>query len=306
MPPLKFSSAVDGYLLNARARRLSPNTINDYANTYNKFLTSMGDLPIDAISPDLVRQFLISQPVSKKTVSNYHVALSALFTWLIADDLADSNPLHQVPRPKPEKRSIKPLTRSDIKALLSACSNSKPYTRPGKSESTHAVLTADRDRAILLLLLDTGIRASELTAIKIRHLDLDNRTIKIFGKGSKERIVPISPRTAQKIWRYLATRPDDTVNQPLFVTLQSEPLTRNRLLKIIYAVASRAGIQDVHPHRFRHTFAIQYLKNGGDPFSLQMILGHSNMETVRNYLNIAQTDLETNHQRASPVDNWKL
>ena len=83
-------------------------------------------------------------------------------------------------------------------------------------------------------------------------------------------------------------------------------MNRDQLLKSLRSIGRRAGIQKVNVHRFRHTFAINYLRNGGDPWSLQMMLGHSTMEMVKNYLALAQADLEKNHKIASPVDNWRL
>ena len=83
-------------------------------------------------------------------------------------------------------------------------------------------------------------------------------------------------------------------------------MDRDRLLKALISIGKRAGVKGVNVHRFRHTFAINYLRNGGDSWSLQMMLGHSTMEMVKNYLALAQADLEKNHKMASPVDNWRL
>jgi integrase/recombinase XerD len=78
------------------------------------------------------------------------------------------------------------------------------------------------------------------------------------------------------------------------------------LQKILRKIGNRGGVSNVHPHRFRHTFAIQYLRNSGDPYTLQALLGHSSLDMVKNYLRIAQIDIDTAHRRASPVDNWRL
>ena len=127
-----------------------------------------------------------------------------------------------------------------------------------------------------------------------------------MGKGSKQRTIPISSRTGQGLWRYLAIRKDARVNEPVFVTRDGRPINRDQLLKALRVIGRRAGIVGVNVHRFRHTFAVSYLRNGGDPFSLQIMLGHSTMEMVKNYLSLAQADLEKNHMLASPVDNWRL
>ncbi len=95
-------------------------------------------------------------------------------------------------------------------------------------------------------------------------------------------------------------------NQFLFETDVGTPFDRNSLRKAIVRIGNRAGVRGANVHRFRHTFAINYLRNGGDPYSLQRLLGHSTMEMVKRYLAIAQADLERNHKLASPVDNWRL
>jgi integrase/recombinase XerD len=104
----------------------------------------------------------------------------------------------------------------------------------------------------------------------------------------------------------LTTRKNDSVGDYLFVTTEGRPIDRGRLLHILVAIGSRCGVMGVNVHRFRHTFAINYLRNGGDAYTLQMMLGHSTMEMVKRYLALAQADLDKSHQLASPVDHWRL
>jgi integrase/recombinase XerD len=122
----------------------------------------------------------------------------------------------------------------------------------------------------------------------------------------KERMLPFSPRTGQMIWRYLATRENPQPTDPLFVGRLNRPITRTKLAEMFSGIGKRAGVHNVHPHRFRHTFAIQYLRNGGNAYTLQHMLGHSTLETVKIYLKLAQVDVDQMHRRASPVDNWRL
>jgi site-specific recombinase XerD len=304
---ITFSQAIEGYVMAAQARHLSPNTINDYLNTFSKFLDFLSeDPPIESISVKQVEAFLACQKVAKKTILNYHTGLSALWTWAVKEDLIKTQILHQVDRLKPEKKAIVPYSKSDIKLMMDALKKSRVYFRQGKKDSAHSLPNAERNRAIILVLLDTGIRSSELCSLLIHQVDLRNMRLRVMGKGSKERTVPFSPRTSQAIWRYLTTRKDDTAGDPLFLTLNRGPLNRHDFRRTLVRIGRRAGVKDVNVHRFRHTFAINYLRNGGDPWSLQMILGHSSMETVKIYLALAQADLEKTHKIASPVDNWRL
>ena len=159
---------------------------------------------------------------------------------------------------------------------------------------------------MILLMLDTGMRASELCGLRIHHVDLKNHRLRVFGKGSKERMLPLSPTTAMALWKYLATRREAAMDERLFVSRRGRPYNRNALRQLIASLGDSAGVGDAHPHRFRHTFAINYLRNGADAYTLQMLLGHSTMEMVKTYLQLAHADAAKAHRRASPVANWDL
>jgi len=303
---LTLSQIIDGYLLAANARRLSPHTIADYQTTFNKLTAFLQTDPLfNSIHKSDLERFLAAQPVSKKTLLNYHTGLSALWTWAYDEALATRHLPRSIERPRPEQRAIAPFTQADIKALLGALRYSETYRNHGATAS-NALQNHDRNRAIILLLLDTGLRADELCSARIQDCNLKNQWLRVFCKGSKERIIPICARTAQTLWKYLASRPDARPEDPLFITLNDTPLDRHRLLKQLNLIGKRAGVSDTHPHRFRHTFAINFLRNGGDIYSLQMILGHSTLDMTKKYLQIAQADIHSAHRLASPVSNWRL
>jgi len=309
--PIPFSAALDGFRLSVDARHLSVHTVSDYWQTYKKFAAFLaGDPPFSEISRTRILEFFASQSsLSNKTLLNYHSNLSALWAWAVAEHLAAENLLHLIPPPKPEKTEVVPLTEHEVKALLGAVDRSRKYGRPGKRTADHALPEALRNRAIILTLLDTGLRASELCNLLIYDAELrspDKRISIRQGKGRKDRHIPISPRTAQAVWKYLSTRRDARLDDPLFATDSNNPIERNNLGNMLAAAGARAGVQNVHPHRFRHTFAITFLRNGGDIYTLQAILGHETLDMCRRYLAIAQVDLDRAHRRASPVDNWNL
>lgn len=309
MNKFTLSKALEGYELAAAARHLSKHTISDYANTFRKFQAHLKkDPPIADIQPADVQSFLAAQTVANKTLLNYHTGLSALWAWTTAEGMTPVNILRSIARPRPEKRDIQPITEADIRALLHACGRSRPYIRPGIRTCTHRIPEADRHRAIILLMLDTGLRAAELCNLNINDVNLrGEKYISVRqGKGRKDRQIPISARTAQIIWKYLASRPDARLDDPLFATRTGAHLERNNLGHTLTVLAERAGLDDIHPHRFRHTFAINYLRNGGDVYTLKSILGHETLEMCQRYLRIAQTDVNGAHRRASPVDNWQL
>jgi integrase/recombinase XerD len=168
-----------------------------------------------------------------------------------------------------------------------------------------------RNWAIILTLLDTGMRVSELTDLKMNDVNLAQRCLKVLGKGNKERIVPIGVTVQRAIAKYLNKyRPSPLypLSDNLFLSRDGMPLTPNGVQSMIEKYANSAGITGVRasPHTFRHTFAITYLRNGGDVFTLQRILGHETLDMVRQYVCLAQYDLQEAHLRCSPVDNLKI
>jgi len=156
-----FSQSVEGYLLAANARRLSPNTIRDYTTTFRKFQFFLdNDPPISEITSEHVKEFLASQhAISKKTLLNYHTGLSALWSWCVSEELVEEHILQKVRHPKPEKKDIQPYTQAEVKVMLSSLKQSKSYIRSGKRECSNRLTTADRNKAIIYMLLDTGVRA---------------------------------------------------------------------------------------------------------------------------------------------------
>jgi site-specific recombinase XerD len=229
------------------------------------------------------------------------------------EGFVDTHIVRAIRSPKPEKRAIEPFTREEVEAMLEACERTEEYDREGKATCSNARPTALRDRAMILLLVDTGIRASEMVAdprhdrdgLRICDIDRRDKSVKVFGKGDKERIVRLSYGTVKAIWRYLVTRPDAQPTDPLFTNIHGRPFTVSGLGQTIKYLGERCGIH-AYPHKFRHTFAINFLRNGGKTIELQHLLGHTTLEMVKRYVKLAAVDLEEAHRRASPVANWNL
>lgn len=306
---MKLIEALEGFDIYAEGE-LAPGTIADYKNTFRKFLALVGgDIEVEDIKKFHIQKFLnqAAKKVSDKTRSNYHIGLSALWTWMISEEIVEKHIVRLVNRPKPEKREIVGFTEKEVKLLLASLERSKSYETHGGTVTSHGLQNRLRNRMIILVLLTTGCRASELCSIKLKDVDLPNRRIKVMGKGSKERFLPISDDTTRKaIWTYLQKRADKEDEDPLVVSLTGLHLTRDGLRQLLDRIGKRAEVGNVHPHRFRHTFAIEYLRNGGDVYTLQAILGHSDLTMCRRYLNIATSDVQRVHRSASPVARWNL
>jgi site-specific recombinase XerD len=209
--------------------------------------------------------------------------------------------------PKPEIRVIEPYTPEELQKMFSVLHRSREFNIPGKRPFTIAKPNPLRNHAILLVLLDTGIRNSELCNLKICDFNPSySSSIKVFGKGAKERIVPISEATLQAIQDYLhKERGAFTEEDFLFVVDDNnKPFRPDTLHRVIKRICQQAGVRRTHlVHRFRHTFAVNFLKRTHNPYALQRILGHQSLDIVKRYLALVDADVFEAHGEASPVKN---
>jgi integrase/recombinase XerD len=307
---ITFAVAIEGYWL-ARRSNFSPHTVADYQLTFTRFAAYIGDTPLADITAADVQRFLehvrAEHKLGKKTVNNIWIALSSFWTWAAVELHVPHIIRGHVRQPDYRPPVIETYTEVQIKAMLAACQETAAWrTRNGHQARTQRSESL-RDQAIIVTLIDTGVRASELCNLEIR--DYNQQTGRLLvrqGKGSKDRPVFLGQTGRRLIWRYLAERPTASPTDPLFPTNTNRPLERNNLRKTLQRIGERAGVTNVTIHRFRHTFAVTFLRNGGSLLELQEMLGHEKMETVRIYAKLAAADLQAAQRRASPADNWRL
>lgn len=314
-PFLFLSKLIDGFLLAKEIAGMSHNTIRNYKLNLGRLSEAVGpDRPVNDITVQEMRLMLKTlqtrptapngaaprpaKPLSPKTIRNIHTCYSSFWSWCISEGYAETNIMDRIKPPAAPQVVIEPLSQQQIKAIMFECRRNRQKLR---------------DMALISFLLDNGARVSEICNLKIRDVDLRERTALIFGKTrmsggeNKQRLVPFGSRTAKRLWKYLATR-DHRPNDFLFVNPDGTQIDRRVLSRHLTRLGKRAGVVPCNPHRFRHTFAIEYLRppNSGDIFTLQKILGHSSLEMVRRYLAIAQIDIQEAHRIAGPVDNWRI
>jgi integrase/recombinase XerD len=317
---------VTGFLQYKTAEALSPNTLISYESVLNLWLAHIGAVDLGSITSATLLEFLAwlrtdykprritgdAAPLSAKYIRNVYAVLSVFFRWAQAEfDLP--NPMVKVPTPRFQKPPVEPFKKEEIEALLKACEYTQEASTDQRKKFMMKRVTARRDRAILLTLLDTGLRASELCALRIGDVDQKAGRVEIRhgiqggAKGGKGRVVFLGKVTRSALWRYLTERADATDPlAPLFLSKINRPLNKNALRQLINALGQKAHVKKSYPHRLRHTFAITYLRSGGDVFTLQALLGHSTLQMVQHYTRVAEIDLEQAHRRASPADNWHL
>lgn len=331
---ITLSQAISGFIHYQTAAGRSPYTLRNYRTSFAKLQTFLND-PERSGAPSKdpsfpaitraqlidffvwLREDYIAEPagvaphpavhLAPKTILNIHADLSALWRWAVEEGFLAANIIRTIEPPDPGQTTVDPFTQAEIEALLVICDKKRTWKGIGAQQLS---AIADRDRTIILLLLDTGLRAAELCGLRIDDLDMARNRITVHhGKGDKDRFVQFGKRAAKALWKYitprLPTSPDDYL-----ITVgpkdDPRPMDRRALGLQLARIGERAGVANVYPHRFRHTFAITYLRNGGDLFTLQDLLGHSDLGMVRRYARIAQTDIAKAHAKASPADNWRL
>jgi site-specific recombinase XerD len=265
----------------------------------NQFITWYGNGDVRSVTSEDIRRYLASltdRGLTPHTVKRHHTILSAFYTWLCSPDirLADVHPVRVVPAPRLPKLKPKALSHAEVKSLLGATSRSRHKRR---------------DRAIIRFLLDTGARASELCGARLGDVDLHTGRIRVLGKGSKERFTYLGRRARSDLWLYVREErpePAQVDGDFLFLSEEGYGLDRHSLRLIVYRLAKKAGVK-ASPHMFRHTAAIERLRNGMDLLSLQRFLGHEQLQTTQVYLTaLSDDDVQERARRTSPGDNWRL
>jgi integrase/recombinase XerD len=274
---------------------------------FRRFLESE-ELPTDlsSITKTHIREFILylqtkaktpygEKPLSGATIQGYVRSLKAFFSWAEREGYLVSGQIGRIPIPKANSKVIDTFTPEQLNRLAGICQIANG--------------DGQRNLTILLLLLDTGIRVSELVSIELEDIYLAEGYIKIkVAKGGKERIVPIGSFVQKSLWKYInyfRPRPLTQQINRLFLSNKGLPLTKSGIQQMLRRYGRRSGFNGIRcsPHTFRHTFAKNYLLNGGDLFSLQKILGHTSLASVRLYLNLFANDVKKQHLRFSPVDN---
>ncbi|MGH2724362.1 MAG: tyrosine-type recombinase/integrase [Actinomycetota bacterium] len=162
-----------------------------------------------------------------------------------------------------------------------------------------------RDRAILLTFLDTLVRVSELVGVNAEDVDLKTRTMRVMGKGAKQRDLPLGQTVTQALRRYQRLLEDLRPEDPFFVSRYGERISRKSVHELVAGYGKAAGVEGVRcsPHTLRHTGAKRFILAGGDVFTLQKLLGHTTLYMVRRYVELASVDVQAQHQRYSPADS---
>ena len=297
-PATQLERELQEFYIDRQARNLTPKTLHWYTynlNTFAAYAIEQGTTATIDVTPRLIRRFLIYLSNHNYNAGGVYAvfgALRAYLRWYIAEfEPPDwSNPLDKVTAPKRGNELQRQLSIDEFKALVATC-----------EVKTFA---GDRDKAILLFLLDTGVRHQELTDLQVGDVDINTGQVIIRrGKGRKGRSVFIGEKTRKALMVYFRHYPSRGDDAPLWITEKVKPLSRGGIRQVVRRRASIAGIDEPGLHEFRRAFALNYLRNGGDVLTLQRLLGHSSLAIINKYVALLDDDLKLGIERHGVVDN---
>jgi site-specific recombinase XerD len=292
-----LARAREDFLEAKTAANRSNKTIEKYQLILRRLANITGNCPIDEIEARNVRKLLADLrrlDRSPSTLLTYYTSLKTFFTWCEREynDL-DHNIMHNVERPSIPKRLPPYLKSVEVQKLLEA-------TKWDQARRT------EKQQAILLLLLDTGIRSGELCALNKNDVNLERMEIRVLGKDQEERMLPISEAAKEALLTYWKMRSDSSLAA---FNGRGGRMTTDGVRSLIRRLAERSGIlseRRVYPHLMRHTFAHRWLTGNGDLESLRRLLGHSKLTTTQRYAGLAIEHLKHKHQKVQPLRDLDL
>jgi site-specific recombinase XerD len=227
--------------------------------------------------------------ISGTSINTYVRSIKAFWSWLQKDGIIKKNPLEEVAAPKVPKRLPKVLSEEELTQVLKVASQK------------------NRDRALIEILVDSGMRLNELANLNMEDVDEKDGVIRVIGKGDKQRNVFISDKTIATLNAYaIFARPEPVKEDRVFLTESGYPLTSRRIQKILDNIGKKAGIkQRLSPHKLRHSYATLSLKHGANLEYVRRTMGHSDIKVTEVYLDVCDADVAQAHRKFSPVANLK-
>jgi len=279
----------------ADERNASPRTVENYRRALESAATALGAKSWREANPDDFRAYLFAlmkRDKARATIRLEFAALRSFYRFLCERKGLSSNPLHVVSLPKAEKKLPVFLTSAQIDALLRAPREAKP-------EKQAPAWMPFRDAAILELFYSSGLRLAELAALDVRDLDPYNETVRVLGKGSKERIVPVGEPALQAIQEYRQRA--KVQSGPLFLSKLRKRLGATSIWSLVKKYLRLAEIPvPASPHKLRHSFATHLLDAGADLRSVQSLLGHASLSTTQIYTHVTTERLKKAYDKAHP------
>lgn len=295
-PLVQFREASKLYLLDCRYRNLAPTTIDFYKFHLQAFEHFMDHFKLELktlVPADLSQRmihYMLDQNLTANTINGRIRTCQGFFKFLWQDCMMETNLADGLKVIKANNEMLFTFTEDQVRTVL--------------EQPDQTTFTGLRDYAMMLVLLETGMRVMELTNMKLPDIDFQNQSICIpMGKGRKPRIVPMQVTCIKTLLKYIQERGSLPFVE-VWITLNNKPLQKAAIEKIVRNHCKKAALQGVRGscHTFRHTMAKMYLLNGGDILTLQYILGHTTLDMTRRYIEFFGNDLHLQHEKSSPIE----
>ena len=273
-------------------KKYSYNTVSSYMRDLDKFKNYFKDASIKKINKNDIKKYVIylDENVGTKSVSRSVSTLKSFYKFLKMSNYVDKNVMETINNPKIKKSLPKVLSEEEVSTLLDIDLNDDfDY----------------RNKAMLELMYSSGLRVSELINLKVNDIDLKNDCVRVFGKGSKERIIPLSEYALDALYDYINNHRKELFkhgeNDYLFLNNHGNNMTRQGFFKIVKKIAKDKSIKtDFSPHSLRHSFATHLLKHGADLRSIQELLGHSDISSTQIYTHVTNERLQNSYKEYHP------
>ncbi len=290
---LTLQNAIDEFLIEQQIRGNSDTTVLYYSRCLRFFASYNGlkDRPVASVSISDCKAYLLylkTKNLTTTSIQSYIRALRAFLSWCYSEGYIESNIPEHFKLPKAKRKTIDVLTDDEIQRLFSCLSGKDFYNI--------------RNYCIVALMLDSGLRLNEVVTLERDKIHISEGYIIVIGKGNKERIVPLGLNSRKALLRYMALVPNLDSKTPFFVKDTLTPLQQSTVKQLFRRLKIEASIPRLRPHLLRHTFATRYLENGGDIYSLQLILGHTSLEMVKKYVHLTNAKTAVNFPNFSPLD----
>lgn len=290
---MRVDDHIDRYMLSLRVEKgCSDRTLSSYALDLRQFREYVGDKSVTALAPGDVRRFiaqLAKRGYAKSSLSRKISCLRSFFRFLVQTEEAATNIAAAIDLPRQRRALPTVLYENDVDELLALAQGED---------------LAQRDRALLELLYATGCRASEIATLKLSDIDWSTCTLRVMGKGAKERIVPFGKIAAEHLKSYIELlRPKlvaDRSVRHVFVNYRGTPLSRRSLGRVVAKYVQRGDFAGVTPHALRHSFATHLLDNGADLRAVQELLGHTSVSTTQVYTHVSKERIKAVYNKAHP------
>ena len=288
---MDIDSQIIDYINYIRIERgLSDNTIDNYSRDLYKFFDYVKKDYNNITKEDLIKYIKYLSNKNSKTINRNIVSIKNYFKYMEKVGKIKNNPCIDITGLKTAKSIPRVFSEEDIDKLLNIdCNNAYDY----------------RNKAILELLYSSGLRITELLNLEVNNIDFDSAIVRCFGKGSKERIVPLSDMALSSLYDYIYVYRNSLTKGKqtnlLFLNSRGERLSRQGFTKILKQISLKKGInKDISPHKIRHSFATHLINHGADLRSVQMMLGHENIKTTQIYTHVSNNYVKENYDASHP------